>query len=257
MKKPLILTITAATVLMSVPIQAEIKVEPAGMKIVWKSLKEEFGGFKTYNASAGTYVSLALRAGEKGLIAFDKDKSKISISDGTSDLGGKFGTWERISKSAKVMRVEVNADKLPGAGAHSLELTGSISVMVASKTETQASEARAFKKGDEVKLTDAFQFKIGKIGKPKWGDDPLSVSLKWGRKIPELAAVRFYDGEGKEIKSKPDGSSWGTFIGKYTVTKSYSLKRKSDVIKIEMDLWTDVETINVPVKLKMGYYGGQ
>ncbi len=108
-----------------------------------------------------------------------------------------------------------------------------------------------------MKLTDAFQFEIEKIGKPKWGDEPLSVSLKWNRKVPELAAVRFYDGEGKEIKSEPGGSSWWRVMGKYIVTKSYSLKRKSDVIKIEMDLWTDAETINVPVKLKMGFYGGQ
>ncbi len=111
MKKLRILTIVAATGMLSASIQAGVKVEPAGMKIVWKSLEEEFDGFKTYNESAGTYVSLALRAGEKGLIAFDKDKSKISISDGTSDLGGEFGMWNKISKSGKVMRVEVGTEK--------------------------------------------------------------------------------------------------------------------------------------------------
>ncbi|MBT8044227.1 MAG: hypothetical protein KJO79_04690 [Verrucomicrobiae bacterium] len=249
--------ITAAAMLLPATIQAEVKIEPAGMKIVWKSLKDDFDGFQTYNSSKGTYVSLALRAGEKGIIAFDKDKSKINISDGTSDLGGKFGMWNKISKSGKVMRVEVTTEKLPAAGTQSLELTGSINATVASNTDTKASEAREFKKGDKVELTDDFKFEISKIEKPKWGDDPLSVTLKWSRKIPELAAVRFYDAEGKEIESKSGGSSWGGFLGKYSVTKSYRLKRKSKVLKIEMDLWTDAETINVPIKLKMGLHGGQ
>lgn len=241
----------------SVVSRADVAVEPAGMKIVWKSLKKEFDGFQTYNTSEGVYVTLAVRGGDKGIIKFDKDKSKVSVSDGTSDLEGKFGMWNKISKDGKAMRVEVQTEKLPAVTAATLKLDGKLEVMVASKTETRATEAQEFKKGDKVELKDGFKFKITKIGKPKWGDDPLSVTLEWKRKVPELAAVRFFDAGGKEIKSSAGGSSWGGLMGNYTVAKTYNLKSKADVLKIEMDLWVDVETITVPVNLVVGPGGAR
>jgi len=255
MKKLLFPIVLATSVVLPITSQADVTVEPAGMKIVWKPLKDEFDGFQTYNSSEGTYITLALRGGDKGIIGFNKDKSKVTISDGTNDLGGKFGMWNKISKDGKVMRIEISSEKLPAADAATLKLTGKLDVTVASKTETQSTEAREFKKGDKVELTDDFKFEIDKIGKPKWGKDPLEVTFKWNRKVPEFAAVRFYDKEGKEIESSKGGSGSSGFLGKYTVTKSYKLKKKSDVLKIEMDLWMDAKTITLPVDVTVGAGG--
>jgi hypothetical protein len=255
MKTLLFPLVLATSVVLPVASQADVSVEPAGMKIVWKSLKDEFDGFQTYNSSEGAYITLALRGGDKVIIGFDKDKSKVTISDGTKDLGGKFGMWNKTSKDGKVMRIEVSSEKLPAADATTLKLTGTLDVNVASKTDTKSTEAREFKKGDKVELTDDFKFEIDKIGKPKWGKDPLELTFKWSRKVPELAAVRFYDKEGKEIESSKGGSGWSGFLGKYTVTKSYKLKKESEILKIEMDLWADAETITLPVNVVVGAGG--
>ena len=230
---------------------ADVSVEPIGMKIVWKSLRKEFDGFQTFNASEGAYVALGVMAGEKGIIAFDEDKSKISLSDGKKDLDAGFGMGDRISKDAKALRLEVKTKKVPAPGSTELVLKGNLSVTVASETETKATEVRKFDKGDKVQLADGFEFQVERIGKPKWGDDPLEVTLEWKRKIPELAAIRFFDADGKEIESSRGSSSRSGFFGKYTVTRTYLLKKKSDNLKIEVDLWTNAENITVPVDLKV------
>lgn len=257
MKKQLFPVIVAGSIALSGTCLADVSVEPVGMKIVWNSLKKEFDGFQTLNSEEGAYVVLGVSAGDKGIISFDKKKSKVSVSDGTSDLDGGFGMWNKISKDGKVMRIEVSTKKLPAAGVTELKLSGSLEVTMASKTETKASEPTKFKKGDKVEITDGFKFEIDAIGKPKWGDDPLEITLKWSRKVPELAAVRFFDEAGKEIESSTGGSSSMGFGNKYTVTKSYKLKKKSDTLKIEVDLWTDAETVSVPVDLSVGLGGGK
>lgn len=247
--------ILATSVVLPTMSNADVSVEPAGMKIVWKSLKDEFDGFQTYNSPEGTYITLAVTGGDKDIISFDDKQSSISLSDGTKDLGGKFGMWNKISKDGKTMRVEVSSDNLPSPDTSKFTLKGELSMVMASKTETKASESRTFKKGDNIELTEMFKFEVESIGKPKWGDEPLEVTFKWKRKIPELAAVRFYDGDGKLIESSDGGSSSMGMLGKYTVTRSYKLKKKSDVLKIEMDLWSDAETVTVPVDLTMGAGG--
>lgn len=252
MKFLIVLAILATTAAYPATIQAELSIEPAGMKIIWKSLKDEFDGFQTYNSEQGVYLTLAIKGGAKDFISFDKKKSKIVMSDGSKDLGGEFGMWNKISKDGKTMRIEVSADQVPSVKATKISLKGGLAVMMASKTETKASESREFKKGDKVELSDQFNFEIESIGKPKWGDEPLEVAFKWQRKVPELAAVRFYDAEGTLIESSSGGTSSMGMFGKYSVTKSYKLKKKSAKLKIEVDLWMDAETVTAPVDMTVG-----
>lgn len=241
--------------------QAEVTFEPAGIQVVWKSMEKEFDGFKTYNSSEGVNLTLVAKAKDKKFIGFLKDGSKASFHDGGADLGGKFGFFDKISKDGTAMKIEVKSEKLPAAGAASVQVKGGIDVMMASKSETQTIDSRELKKGDKLELNENFKFTVDSIGKPKWGDNPLEVTFKWKRKIPgkvdELRAVRFYDGEGKLIESSRGGNSWGGFAGSYSTTITYSLKKKSKVIKIEMDLWTDAEKVTVPLdmSLKLGGKG--
>lgn len=49
----------------------DITAKPAGVMIVWNTMKEEFGGFQAFNTDKGAPVCLGLRSTEKGLIEFD------------------------------------------------------------------------------------------------------------------------------------------------------------------------------------------
>jgi len=257
MKPHLFSIIAGLAIVCPVTTQAEVTVAPAGMKVVWESLKEEFDGFSTYNSDEGVYVTLAVKGGEKNIISFDKKKSKVSIKHGDKDLGGSFSFWNKTSKDGKTMRIEVNTDDLPTGELQPLKLTGNLILVTASKTETKTSGPRELKKDDKLSFTDEFNCVVKELAKPKHGDDELEVTFKWTRDIPELAAVRFYDEAGKLIESKAGGwSSMGGF-GKKTVTKSYLLKKKSDILKIEVDLWSDIEKLTVPLDLKLGMSAGK
>ncbi|MBK1829740.1 hypothetical protein JIN77_03315 [Verrucomicrobiaceae bacterium R5-34] len=239
------------------PAQADLTLAPAGMKIVWASLSDEFDGFSTYNSKEGVYVTVGVKSDDKSIISFDKDKSKASILYGDQNLGGGFGFWNKTSKDGKTMRIEVSSDKLPQGANKDLKLSGQLIFTTASETNTKISGPRELKKGDKLTFSDDFKCEVSEIGKPKNGKHAMEVSLKWKRDIPELAAIRFYDEAGKLIESKPGGwSSMGGF-GRKTVTKSYQLEKASAILKIEVDLWSDHETLTVPLDLTLGMQGGQ
>ena len=257
MKTQFLSIFAAVTVTCPITALAEVTVEPAGMKVVWKSLKDEFDGFKTYNSAEGVYVTFAVRGGEKSIIQFDKKKSKATIKDGDKDLGGEFGFWNKTSKDGKTMRIEVKTDQLPTGGSGTLKLAGSLVLTMASKTETGTSGPREVKKDDKLTFTDDFSCVVTSIEKPTHGDNELEVTFKWDRDIPELAAVRFYDEAGKLIESKAGSwSSMGGF-GKRTVSKSYLLKKKSAILKVEMDLWSDAEKVTIPMDMNVGVNAGK
>ena len=258
MMKPLKHVILASSLILPPLVQADITMRPVGIQIVWDSLKDEFGGFKTFNSDAGVSINFGVFTTEKGFIEFDKNKSKIALSAGGNDLVAKFGTWNRISEDTKTLSVVVVSEEIPDLGSGVFKLKGELVAAMASQTDTKATDARAFKKGDQVELFDGFQFEIDKMGKPEWGDDPLSLSLKWKRAIPELAAVRFFDAEGNEIESSSAGStSWSAFGKVNSVTKSYNLKKKVKEFKIEMDIWNDLEEKILPVDLEVTSGGSQ
>lgn len=237
-------------------LDAGVSVEPAGMKVVWKTLKKEFDGFQTYNSTEGVYLSLGVSSGDKGIIGFDKKKSKIKLMAGKQDLEGGFEMWNtRTNKAGTMMRVEVASKKLPAADVTDLKVSGAISLILSSKKETKSTKVTAYKKGNKVELVKGFSFVVDSLGKPKWGDHPLEISLKWNREIPELAAVRFFDADGKEIESSPNGSSSMDFMGKKSVSKQYKFKRKVDQFRIEMDLWVDMEQVSAPVDFTLGMGG--
>lgn len=232
-----------------------ISVKPAGLMIVWEPMKEEFDGFQTFNYEKGTHVCLGLRSTDKDFVVFDEKKSKMTVSDGSNELGVEFGFWNRISKDAKAMRIEMRAEQLPASGSSSLIVNGELAVHVASNKTTKSTESRKFQKGDMVELAEGFVFEINKVGLSNWNKDDTEVSMTWRRKVPELAEVRFYDPQGNLIESSSGGSSSMGFAGKYTVTKSYVLEKYSGAFRIEMSLWTDMQSVTVPVDFKIDIGG--
>ena len=256
MKRKLFLIFSVFSVISAAGVFAELKVEPAGIKVIWNTLEKEFDGFKTYNEKKGVYLSLGVFAGDKKIISYNKDNSKVSMKSGDENLGGEFGHFEKISKSGKVMRLEVKSDQLPEGGDGKISVDGNMELVVASKSEIKSSKLIKLEKGMKITLADNFRFEIAEIKKPSYGDYELEIELKRKRDIRERAAVRFLNKEGKEIESKTAGwSSFGNF-GKKTVTKSYQIKKRSSEVRIEMDLWVDAKKITVPFTLNVSLLGG-
>jgi len=255
MVNKLFLVIAATTLVSPLTSLAEITVKPAGMKVVWNSLGDEFKGFQTYSSKEGLYLSFGVTTSEKNIIAFDAKKSDITVKAGGKDLDGSFEPWERISEDGKTMRVELVSKKLPTDSVNKFQLTGSINVILASKFETKSTEVKVLKKGDKFSLGDNFAFEVGKLAKPSYGDDELEIELKWDRDIPELAKIKFYDEAGKEVEFRKGASSRFGSLGKVVISRSYRFKKKPGKLKVEMDLWSDLESLSVPMNMNVGLAG--
>jgi len=240
MVNKLFLVIAATTLVSPLTSLAEITVKPAGMKVVWNSLGDEFKGFQTYSSKEGVYLSFGVTTSEKNIIAFDAKKSDITVKAGGKDLDGSFEPWERISEDGKTMRVELVSKKLPTDSVNKFQLTGSINVILASKFETKSTEVKVLKKGDKFSLGDNFE---------------LEIELKWDRDIPELAKIKFYDEAGKEVEFRKGASSRFGSLGKVVISRSYRFKKKPGKLKVEMDLWSDLESVSVPMNMNVGLAG--
>lgn len=234
---------------------ADVAVTPAGLKIVWKPLKKEFDGFQVYNADQGTYITLAVMVGGQGIIAFDDKASNVELTVGGKKMKAEFNSWTKISKDGKAMKLEVQSKQLPPADAANFSIKGKAHVTLASVIETLAAGPQQYNKGDKVTIKEGFDFTIDDISETKFGNDKLEITLGWTTKIPEFAAIRFYDETGKEIESRAGGSSSMSFGKKTTVKRTYLLKRKSDILKIEVDLWKDLTKAVVPIDIKLGIQG--
>lgn len=216
-------------------------------------MKEEFDGFKVYNEDRGIYVMAGVSVGDKKIISFDSDASHAVLSDGKNENKVEFGSWPKISKNRKWLKVEAKSEFLPAKGATELHLKGELHALVASKTATKSSAQKEFVKGDLINISDEFKPEISTLKESGQG---MEMELKWKKKIPELAAVRFYDKDGKEIEADTNGGSSSTFGKRVRVSKSWRLKRKVKVHKLEFDLWQDAKNMTVPLDLKFGLSNG-
>lgn len=246
------------------PLAAEVSVKVAGLKIIGKEYQEE-GAEKTlraFNWTAGSEFALLLQSDGKAIVGFDDDESKITLfSDdkGTDFLKAKskfsrkpysFGMIEK-SESGKAMMTDLKSPGIPATGAMAINIEGELKVSVASKSKLVKSEKVPLKKDAKI-VVGEHTVEIQKFGKPSWGDEKLEISFKAAVDFRQFKRVVFYDGEGKEIEAKPGMWSSTGMFGKTTFRASYKLKEKTEDLIMGFEVWTDLEEITVPLKLKVG-----
>ena len=238
----------------------QVSVRPAGVTLVWeRGDKEAFEHMMVLNAQSPVTVALYVSSKGKKIVSFDRDKSKVTslTDDQATKMKGEIGHFPRIAKDGSAAFIELRGDVPISSKAGSLLAKGELKVAVASKTSAKRSKVVPAAKGSKLELAEDLVFEISEAGKPSWGDDPFSVSLKIKRDIPEVAKVRFFDAEGQEIEASSAGSSRSGFLGRVTLTRDYNLKRKVDKLSVEMDLWTDLAELTVPFDVKLGVGGAK
>ena len=93
------------------------------------------------------------------------------------------------------------------------------------------------------------------FSRPVWFDcleGKKTIPLEKKKEWPAFSAVRFYDGEGNEIKSESGGSSRFSMLGSVTESRTFRLASKPKSFRVEMDIWSDLESITVPFSVKVG-----
>lgn len=255
LKRMVVLSMAVGLLVSGVAFGAEAKVEVRGVRIVG----EGYGGkrnteLRPFNWSEGTQVVLLLQAPGGGLLDFDDDASKLETfaDDKGTDLlkaekdarfGRKpgFGHFNKVSKDGKASMVTLESTRLPAAGASELKLAGKLVFRSATTKKTYEQKGVALKAETAIDF-EQVPMKVQKVGKPKWGNDPLAVTLETTADPMCIAELKFVGADGKEIKSRMRSRMHSGNTFRHT----YNLKKKADKVTIEIDYWTDMKKVEVP-----------
>ena len=239
----------------------EVKVEVSGLRIV---APVEDAAVRAFNWSPGTSVALLVKSPAGGLIQFDSKDSALSkfTDDKGNDLLAKpakpstfFGTigfslFSKISADGKACALEVNSPSVPAKGSAAIKLEGVIALLTATQKKEHVLKDVPIRDGSKVNAGN-LELTIQKVGKPEWGDEPLSLAFRATKELDEVAEIRFFKADGTEIKSRSTGSSKMGVLGSMTVEWYYNLAEKADAATIKVFVWTDLQKKKVPLSLSV------
>lgn len=234
---------------------AEFEVKPVGFQIVWDTMRDEFDGFGTMNAlDNGVTLSIAATTTGKKIVEFDSDGCKLTkfVDNSGKPMKGEFGHFAKVGESGKTLRFEIESKELPSQAATGLEIEGSLVVEVASQSKVVKTEVVELAKGKAVVFGELLKTEITEIGKPGYGEMKAEITLEAKKEWPAYSTLRFYDGEGNEIKSESGGHSRFSMLGSVTESRTFRLAKKPKSFRVEMDAWSDLETVTVPFSVKAG-----
>jgi len=233
-------------------------VEVRGLRIVGKGHGEMMTGVRAFNWHEGSTLALLVLIPDGGIIALDSKTSKLDKfvdNKGTNLLvgesrWGQAGIESRpsITKDGKACMVELSGKSVPAKGATHILASGTLVFNCASKKKTVQHKNVALKKG--TKIASAIPFTIDKVGKPDWGDAPLQVTLEAKQDLTNVAEIKFFDAQGKEIESRQSSSSRMRMGPLVTVKRSFTLKKKVDVATIAITYWMDMRIVKLPFNVK-------
>lgn len=234
---------------------SEPVVKLAAVQVIFDDAAEEFDGFKVFNGDKGHHVALLVRAGDKQIVGFDDDKAKLTI--GGADAECRFFGSNAFSKDRKCLRLEFNTEggaKVSPNG--SLKVTGVLPVILATGKKETRSEVFTIAKDASVTFPagekDLPKFKVKSSGKPQWGDDPFQIELSLDRKPDEIAGVRFYTKDGKELEANRTSSGWMGFGNKGSGEITYTFKAAHKDLILAVETWTGSQNLNISVDLEAG-----
>lgn len=219
-----------------------------GLSVALPDPDDKFGRSHVFGQNAGTKMTFQVKRPGSVLLEVDKDASKLESF--TDDKGAALGDpkewlWAflHVDDADKTKGTfEVQSKKAPAPGASRIRLAATVAVRVGTDLRTAEVKDVAFVKGTEV-LSPAMPFRIGKCGKPQWGDAAMSVDLEADRDFDAIESMEFLAPDGRVIQSSNLGTSGMTFNGKGSYTRTMGLKEKVTAATIRVRWYAKVESV--------------
>ena len=227
-------------------------VQVAGMQIVGPGYGLNGTELRAFHEESGITLALAMTIpGGKQIV--DIDDSKCSLVEFTDDRGQNlldgidWGSFPKISEDAHSAMIEVSSKNRPSKDASRLSVKGSIHLRMAASESTE--------KIENLKLKVGFKVNVGQeeiqVMKVQQEDEGLTLVLQINRKfVDNMKDIRFFTVEGNPI----DIWSQGSFTFGTVSQMEYALDSKTipETLKVELDMWQDLESIDLPFELKSG-----
>ncbi|RMF70882.1 MAG: hypothetical protein D6744_18795 [Planctomycetota bacterium] len=238
---------------------ASPRFEVVGLRIVAAPPKDH-DDLRAFNQTPGTTIALLLRQPAGGLIAIETDDSRLEafrddtggdLLTGDDSYFGPFGSFPDVSDDQTLALFELSGPGMPAANAKTVTAKGVLKVKQATKSAKARTENVVLAPETKFEVGD-YAFVITEVGESEWSDAKLSLTLKTKQDINAVRAMRFFDADGAEIKADVEGSSSMRFGSNVTFEVSYGLAKKVANATIEIDVWQDLKTIDLPFEVSAG-----
>ncbi|HEC28078.1 MAG TPA: hypothetical protein ENI65_00620 [Gammaproteobacteria bacterium] len=203
----------------------------------------------------GGEVVVLVRSKGKKIIAVDKDKTNKDIQawksgdNGSKQLlnGGEVsaGFFSKISKDSMASLVTLKCEVMPDNVIKSIHAKGYIHILTADSRVEVTNKKFDLKPGQILRI-GSVQMKFRKSGKPQWGKQPMEITFDTDEKLEYLSEIRFYQLNGKEIKSSRGSTMSIDMGGLKQVSVSYKLGKKVDKVMVKAKYWKGLQPVKVP-----------
>jgi hypothetical protein len=198
---------------------------------------------------AGKIVSI--NQSDSKLDTFTDDKGTDLMATKSEDPFNKPGiNMAKVNEGGISANVDFQAAGLPAKGATVLNISGKLSVKVATGTRQFAVESVDIKTNASFTCGD-LPLKISAAGFSKGmfsSKEEFSATFSSTQDLDGISTLEFFDAQGGKIEARK--SSWGGGLGNYFV--EYVFKTSLDHAKIVVTCWQDLKTVEVPIFVKTG-----
>ena len=259
MRKTRIIGVTGIFIFLPIILMAGEKptVHVAGLRIVGPGYGLNGTELRAFVQQSGTTLALVVEAPENKKIV-DVDDSKCSLMEFTDDKGHNlldgvdWGGFPKVSEDSRFALVEVSSKIRPSPDAIRIHARGTVRLRIAVSTVTEMIDNLKLQVGAEAR----FRQEIIQVMKVQSEDDGLTLVLQISRDLKNnMKDIRFFDVQGNPVEI------WGrgvfTFGNASQIEYNLDTKSEPEALKIEIDLWQELEILDVPFEITTGVgFGG-
>jgi hypothetical protein len=254
MRSAWIVIVAGICFLLPVSLTGEDKptVQLAGLRIVGPGYGLNASELRAFYQPSGTTLALAIRASENKKIV-EVDDAKCSMVEFADDRGYSlldgvdWGGFPKTSKDGRFALIEVTSKNRPSQGASRLLARGTIHLRVAASESTEKIENLKLEVGIKVNVGQ----EVIQVMKVQEEDDGLTLVLQINRTfVDNMKDLRFYKAGGDPVDVLSIGSF--TFGNASQMEYNLDIKTAPAAMKIEIDLWQELETLNLSFEIESG-----
>lgn len=226
---------------------------------------------RAFDSQAGTAVALLVSAPGGGIVRFDSSDSTVAkfVDEKGNDLQARiagpaaplhklgFSVFPKISADGKLCAIEFSGPGLPAKGSARLKIEGVLTLILATQKKESVHKDVAVRGGTIIaepnlplKIVDVRRAEDSTAAPPGAAKPaPREITFRAEREIDEIAGMRFFSADGKEIKSRNAGIAKMGLLGHLAVDWTFALDEPADSLTVKIQRWTDMRKQRVPFAL--------
>jgi len=211
----------------------------------------------------GTSMTFQVTSTGRHFVGFDEKASKIVAftDDQGTDLaagaeeGNSFsfsGPFSAsVSPDGKACQASVTVQGIPKTGASKLSFDGTLAIRCGKNEKTEEQKDVALEPKTEITVGPT-PLTIEAAEDQDFGEVKFMLTLNSSKPRDAIKLIEFLDEKGNAIESESMGGGSFGFGDEMTYQTNHGLKAKPDKVTVRITYYSDMETIEVPVKIETG-----